>query len=87
MKDKVLSFLATRKKNLALLMAVAIMALPTISMAAGETDPAATVTTQMTTIRDMALTVLGSVAAVAIVLFGGIYVWKYGKKIFSIISK
>lgn len=34
-----------------------------------------------------AVTVLGAVAVVGIILFGGIYAWKYGKKIFNVISK
>lgn len=45
------------------------------------------ITEQFGTIQTTALTVLGSVATVAIVLFGAIYVWKYGKKLFGIISK
>lgn len=34
-----------------------------------------------------AVGILGAVAVVGIVLFGGIYAWKYGKKIFNVISK
>lgn len=45
------------------------------------------VTENFTSIQTMAITILGSVAVVAIVLFGGIYGWKYGKKVFSVISK
>lgn len=34
-----------------------------------------------------ALSTLGGVAVIAIALFAGIYAWKYGKKVFSIIAR
>ena len=46
-----------------------------------------TVTTEFGEIVTAALTVLGSVAVAGLVLFGGIYAWKYGKKVFNVISK
>ena len=33
------------------------------------------------------VTVLGAVAGAGLILFGGIYAWKYGKKVFSVIAK
>lgn len=34
-----------------------------------------------------ALSALGAVAVIAIALFAGIYAWRYGKKVFSIIAR
>jgi hypothetical protein len=34
-----------------------------------------------------ALAALGGVAVIAIALFAGIYAWRYGKKVFSIIAR
>jgi len=34
-----------------------------------------------------ALGALGAVAVIAIALFAGIYAWRYGKKVFSIIAR
>lgn len=34
-----------------------------------------------------ALAALAAIAVVAISLFGGIYAWKYGKKVFAVISR
>ncbi|MBY6269935.1 hypothetical protein [Parageobacillus thermoglucosidasius] len=45
------------------------------------------VTSTMSGIKDAALVVIAAVAGVAILLFGGIFIWKYGKKIFAVISK
>lgn len=42
---------------------------------------------QMGAIATGALIVLGAVAAVGIGLFAGIYIWRYGKKVFQIIAK
>lgn len=45
------------------------------------------ITTEFGGIVTAATTVLGSVAAAGLILFGGIYAWKYGKKVFSVIAK
>jgi hypothetical protein len=45
------------------------------------------ITSEFGTIVTAAVTVLGAVAVSALILFGGIYAWKYGKKVFSTISK
>lgn len=45
------------------------------------------ITDAFSSIQTAALTILGAVAIVGIVIFGGIYAWKYGKKVFNIISK
>jgi hypothetical protein len=47
----------------------------------------ADIETQFGEIVTAAVTVLGAVAVSALILFGGIYAWKYGKKVFSVISK
>ncbi|MEK5217813.1 hypothetical protein [Psychrobacillus sp. FSL H8-0487] len=56
-----------------------------------ETASMTTVTTAITSefgeIVTAALVVLGSVAGAGLILFGGIYAWKYGKKVFSVIAK
>lgn len=33
------------------------------------------------------LLALGAIGAIAITLFAGIYAWRYGKKVFSVIAK
>jgi hypothetical protein len=61
---------------------------PTGAFAAEDLSSVSTsVSSQMGEIQTMAITILGSVAVVAIVLFGGIYGWRYGKKVFQTISK
>jgi hypothetical protein len=45
------------------------------------------ITTKMGEIVTAALLVLGSVAGAALILFGAIYAWKYGKKVFSVVSR
>jgi hypothetical protein len=47
----------------------------------------ADIETQFGEIVTAAVTVLGAVAVSALILFGGIYAWKYGKKVFSTISR
>lgn len=45
------------------------------------------ITDAFSSLESAAVTILGAVAVVGIILFGGIYAWKYGKKIFNVISK
>lgn len=45
------------------------------------------ITGEFADIVTAATTVLGAVAVSGLVLFGGIYAWKYGKKVFTVISK
>jgi hypothetical protein len=45
------------------------------------------ITAKFTEIVTAALLVLGSVAAAGLILFGGIYAWRYGKKVFSVVAK
>jgi len=59
----------------------------TAAGAEADTGTVTAVTTQMTAVKDTGIAVLASVAGVAILLFGGIYSWRYGKKVFSIIAK
>ena len=55
--------------------------------AAGFEEVQQSVTSSMGSLKDAALAILAAVAGVAILLFGGIYAWRYGKKVFSVISK
>ncbi|MGG3781575.1 hypothetical protein [Schinkia azotoformans] len=86
---KIVSFIKDNKK--AAVTSIATVGALAIATAAGaegaDTAVVTSVTDQMTTIKDTAIAILGSVAAVAILLFGGIYGWRYGKKVFAIISK
>lgn len=47
----------------------------------------ASITSEFADIVTAGLTVLGSVAGAGLILFGGIYAWRYGKKVFSTIAK
>lgn len=51
------------------------------------TEVTTAINTEFGEIVTASLTVLGSVAVAGLVLFGGIYAWKYGKKVFNVISK
>lgn len=57
------------------------------AQAAGFEEVKTSVTSTMGDLKDAALAVLAGIAGVAILLFGGIYIWRYGKKVFSVISK
>lgn len=88
MKNNVVKFANRHKKSVATgLATVGTLALVGAASASGVDEVATSVTTQMTTIKNTAMTILASVAGIAIVLFGAIYGWRYGKKVFSIISK
>jgi hypothetical protein len=53
--------------------------------AAGTADPA--VTSALTTIQENAVATLQAIAPIAILIFGSIFVWRVGKKVFNIIAK
>lgn len=53
----------------------------------GMTAVTGAITSEFGEIVTAALVVLGSVAGAGLILFGGIYAWKYGKKVFSVIAK
>lgn len=38
-------------------------------------------------VQTTALSALGTIGVIAIALFAGVYAWRYGKKVFSIIAK
>lgn len=86
--SQVLNFVKENKKAAVTTLATGL-AIGAATAAGAEADTATvtSVTTQMTAIKDTALAVLAAVAGVAILLFGGIYGWRYGKKVFAIISK
>lgn len=67
-----------------------LFVIASISSFAEGTADTATVTAITGAFEDVKATGLAALAAVgvvAIVLFGGIYAWKYGKKVFSVIAK
>ena len=45
------------------------------------------ITESFTSIKNTALAALSAIAGVAILLFGAIYAWRYGKKVFDVLSK
>lgn len=51
------------------------------------TEITSNITSTMGDIVTAGLVVVGAVAVAAIVLFGGVYLWKYGKKIFNVVAK
>lgn len=57
---------------------------PTVSDMTAVTNA---ITSEFGEIVTGALVVLGSVAGAGLILFGGIYAWRYGKKVFSTIAK
>lgn len=72
-------------------MLVFVLALSIMGQAfAAEAADTATVTAMTDAfgnVKATALAALAAIAAIAIVMFAGIYAWKYGKKVFSIIAK
>lgn len=56
-------------------------------METGTNSIVTSMTTEFTELQTIALSALGAVAGIAIALFAGIYAWRYGKKVFSVISK
>ncbi|MCL6587668.1 MAG: hypothetical protein K6T72_14355 [Anoxybacillus sp.] len=85
---KFISFLSNFKSVFSLAFAFGVMTVFGFDAhAAGFSDVQTSVTSTMGDLKDAALSVLGAIAGVAILLFGGIYIWRYGKKVFSIISK
>jgi hypothetical protein len=85
---KFIAFLSDFKSVFSLAFAFGIMTIFGLDAhAAGFSDVQTSVTSTMGDLKDAALSVLGAIAGVAILLFGGIYIWRYGKKVFSIISK
>lgn len=87
---RVLSIFKKNKKVTSLSVVLgAMMAIGMSAMAADVADDA--VVTAMTSsfgnVKATGIAALAAIGAIAIVLFGGIYAWKYGKKVFSIIAK
>lgn len=86
-------FKETMAKNKGFLAAVGAVTTLAVSgtgaFAAGEdmSTISTSITTQFGSIVTAALVVLGAVAGSGLILFGGIYAWKYGKKVFSVIAK
>lgn len=67
--------------------AVVMLVVAVPAFAAADEDTVTAVTGPLTTVKDTALAILAAVAAVAILLFAGIYAWRYGKQVFKIIAK
>jgi len=77
---------------------VAMMALVMCMMAVGsafaaegdgtpDTTTVGAITSAFADVKATALAALAAIATIAILLFAGIYAWRYGKKVFSIIAK
>ncbi len=85
---KFLSIFNKNKKTTSLSVVLGAMMIISMSaMAAGEDAVVDSMTSAFDGIKTTALLALASIGGIAIVLFGGIYAWKYGKKVFSIIAK
>lgn len=86
---KFLSIFNKNKKATSLSVVLGAMMVMAMSAMAAEGDDAvvASMTEAFGGIKTTALLALASIGGIAIVLFGGIYAWKYGKKVFSIIAK
>lgn len=69
------------------LMAGLMVLMSITSFAAEDTETVTSITSAFGDIKATALAALAAVAGIAILLFGAIYAWKYGKKVFSVISK
>ncbi|MFD2334703.1 hypothetical protein ACFSR7_36125 [Cohnella sp. GCM10020058] len=72
--------------SLCLMIAMAVPAFAAGTEVA-DADTVSAVTSAMTIVKLTAVAILAAVAVIAIVLFGGIYGWRYGKKVFTIIAK
>lgn len=67
----------------------AMMVVGLSAMAAPVADTAVveSMTSSFDNIKATGLAAVAAIAGIAIVLFGAIYAWRYGKKVFSIIAK
>lgn len=85
----ILTTIRNHKYVSSLSLSAGLMMLMAVSAFAAEADDAtvSSITSSFTTIKTTALAALAAVAGVAILLFGAIYAWKYGKKVFNVISK
>lgn len=52
-----------------------------------DTATVTSITTEFGNIKATALAALAALATIAVVLFGGIYAWRYAKQVFKIIAK
>lgn len=85
----ILKIFSKNKKTTSLSVVLGAMMVVGLSAMAAEADAAvvASMTDSFGTIKATALAALAAIAGIAILLFGAIYAWRYGKKVFSIISK
>lgn len=72
-------------------MLVAVMMISIVGSAFAEevvdTETVASMTAAFGNVKATALAALGAIATIAILLFAGIYAWRYGKKVFSIVAR
>ncbi|MMZ55480.1 hypothetical protein D1872_173340 [compost metagenome] len=68
------------------MLTLSLMMIASSAFAAGD-DVTGAVTSAFDGLKTIALAILAAVGGIAILLFAGIYGWKYGKKVFSIIAK
>ena len=81
MKDK------TKTVALGFGMTTGIMAATALPVLANTGTVDTSVISAITTITDNSIATLAGIAPVAIGIFGAIFVWKVGKKVFNIIAK
>lgn len=69
------------------LMIMAVMAVPAFAAETADTATVTAITDAFGNVKATALACLAAIGGVAILLFAGIYAWRYGKKVFSVIAK
>lgn len=85
----ILSIFNKNKKTTSLSVVLGAMMVVGLSAMAADADTAvvSSMTDAFGSIKATALAALTAIAGIAILLFGAIYAWRYGKKVFTIISK
>lgn len=86
----VLNKISSKKTYITSAVAIMLLSIATSAFAAEAPDFAATtasIESSFGGLAKAALSVLGSLAVVAISLFAGIYIWRYAKSVFNVISK
>lgn len=64
-----------------------VLSITTHAAGTADTETVTSMTSAFENVKATGLAALGAIAIIGISLFAGIYAWKYGKKIFAIISK
>lgn len=69
------------------LMIMVVMAVPAFAAETVDKETVTAITNAFSNVKATALACLAAIGGVAILLFAGIYAWRYGKKVFSVIAK